>query len=119
RLDRLGHLLRLLAVDGAVLELDHRILLLARELLDRVALAIRMRDDDVVDARLVERLLHAPAGMAADLDPEVRAPVELHGHEAKAMPSAGPRPGLLRDLLALAGALAAEGDARRRRAGVV
>src|SRR4051812_34620844 len=39
-----------------------------------------MLHDLVLDSRLVERLLHAPARVATELDPEVRAAVELHCH---------------------------------------
>src|SRR5215218_526180 len=84
RRDRLGHVLRLLAIDRAVVEFDPGQPLLPG-LLDRVlALAPRERralvDDLILDLRLVERLLHAPAGMTPDLDPLVLAAVELDGH---------------------------------------
>src|SRR6266536_2812141 len=40
-----------------------------------------MRNDLVVDARVLERLLHAPARMPGELDPLVLAAVQLDGHE--------------------------------------
>src|SRR5438876_6348207 len=80
-LDRLRHVLRLLAVDRTVLELDHRVLPLPGQLLDFVAVARPgVRNDDVIDPGLVERLLDAPARMAAELRPEVAAPVQLDRH---------------------------------------
>src|SRR5437763_6927084 len=126
-LDRLGHLGRLGAVDRAVLELDHRVLPLPRQTLERVTLVApeRTGDDLVVDARLVELPLHAPARMPSELDPEVAAPVELHRHGASLCLPPGAvqvEPASLRDeLLGLGSAspLAAEGDGRRRREEVV
>src|SRR3954452_2860046 len=81
-LDRRRHLLRLLAVDGAVVELDHGVPRLPGELLERIAVPIPVLDDLVVDARLVQLALHTPARMPSELHPDVRAPVELdrHGH---------------------------------------
>jgi hypothetical protein len=82
RPDSRSHLLRLLAVHGSVLELDHRVLALAAQLLQLVALAAAKRSLDqlVLDALIVQSLLYAPAGMALQLDPDVRAAVKLDGH---------------------------------------
>ena len=62
-LDALGHVGGLLAVGGAVGELDHRQLALAGELLDLRprALAVAVLDDLVGDARGVEAALDLPA----------------------------------------------------------
>jgi hypothetical protein len=78
--DRARHVLRLLAVPGAVLELDRRERALAGVLLHGGAvLAERPRpgDDDVVDSFLVERLHHDPARMLRRLQPDVAAAMEL------------------------------------------
>ena len=82
RPDPLRHVLRLGAVDAAVLELDHGVLALAAEALEVVALARAQRalHELVLDALLVERLLHAPAGMRSELGPDVGTAMELDGH---------------------------------------
>src|SRR3954447_19643433 len=82
RTDPLGHRLRLLAVHGAVLELDPRVLVLARRLdgVGAVAALRRPRGELVLDARLVELALDLPAGVHRDLHPDVLAPVELDRH---------------------------------------
>src|SRR5205085_635349 len=76
-------------VDASVLELDRRIEPLSGLLLELIALAARQRplDDLVFDALLVERLLHLPAGMRADLHPHARTAVELDGHARNLQPS--------------------------------
>src|SRR3954454_1663079 len=88
-----GHVRRLLAVDAAVLELDHRVLPLPAERLEVVALAAAHRPGDqlVVDALLVERLLDLPTRMGADLQPDIRAAVELDGHDRHSRSRTGPR----------------------------
>src|SRR5207302_3526626 len=82
RSDRLCHLLRFLAVHAPVLELDHGVLALAAQALEVVARSLPQRalHDLVLDAHLVERALDAPARMALQLHPDVRAPMELHRH---------------------------------------
>src|SRR5665647_1359896 len=82
--DRLLHVLRLLPVPAAVLELDRGIEPLAGVLLDLVALAAPQRADHalVLDSHLLERLLDLPAGVASDLEPDARAAMELDGHAA-------------------------------------
>src|SRR5205823_9520744 len=80
--DRLGHVLRLLAVDGAVLELDPRVLLLAGALNRVGAIAPPLfLDDLVVDSLLVEGLLHFPTRVTRELDPDVGATMELERHQ--------------------------------------
>src|SRR5437764_12100864 len=76
--DPRGHVLRLLAIDGPVVEFDDRILTLAAQLLERFSLAAAERSLDylVLDALFVERLLDLPARMGPDLDPHIRAAVE-------------------------------------------
>src|SRR5205085_8905989 len=66
--DPLLHLLGLLPVPGAVLELDRGIELLPRARDDRLALVplARARDALVLDTHVHERLLDAPAGMPLD-----------------------------------------------------
>src|SRR5205085_88049 len=79
--DRLGHVLRLLAVDRAVVELDPRVLLLAGSgFRHRAVERPRLRHCFVPDALLVERLLHPPAGMTVELHPHVPAAVEFDRH---------------------------------------
>src|SRR3954452_17147710 len=81
--DRPLHVLRLFAVPRAVLELDRRERVLPGAGDDVGALLAagpRPRHDVVVDTGLVERLLHPPARVAAELDPHVRASMELHRH---------------------------------------
>jgi bifunctional non-homologous end joining protein LigD len=82
--DRRGHLLRILAVRGAVLELDRGVLALPGEALEVVALAGPEGPLDllVLDAGVVQRLLHLPAGMARELDPPVRTSVKSDRHVA-------------------------------------
>src|SRR5437868_936751 len=82
--DPLGHLAGFGPVDAAVLELDHRVLALARDLLELVALprAQRALDQLVLDALLVERLLHFPAWVRVDLHPLHGAAMELDRHLA-------------------------------------
>src|SRR5215204_4666122 len=97
RLDRLAHVVRLLAVDGSVVEFDPRQALLARPL-DRVlarapAEGWALVDDLVLDLCLVERLLDAPARMLP-LYPLVLAAMELDRHAVSSR--LGRRPG--RDL---------------------
>src|ERR1700710_2277654 len=67
------HRLRLVPVAGPILELDHRVLALAGESLDLLALAPPQRPlhQLVLDPRLVQCLLHLPARMA----------VRLHEHQ--------------------------------------
>ena len=79
-----GHVARLLAVDRAVLELDPGVRALPGPLLRLVAVppAPGHLHDLVLDPRLVERLLDAPARVSAELDPELRAAVELDRHGA-------------------------------------
>src|SRR5690348_16164754 len=82
--NRLRHVLRLLAVPRAVLELDRGIRGLTCSFDDGCAsLPARPRafDDLVVDALLVERLLHFPARMSVGLRPQARATVELDRHD--------------------------------------
>ena len=81
-LDLPGHVLRVLAIDRPVLELDHRILALTAQALDVVPLSAKERPlhDLVVDPLLVERALDTPARVPLDLDPHVWAAVELDGH---------------------------------------
>ena len=82
RRDRRRHVLRVLAVDRAVLELDHRVLPLSAQLLELVATALPERPlhDLVLGTGGVQCLLHPPAWMPVDLHPHVRAAVELDGH---------------------------------------
>src|SRR5690349_6148049 len=71
--DRPRHVLRLLPVPRAVLELDRGIGGLPRPFDDGGAglpAGPRALDDLVLDALLVERLLHLPARMAARLRPQ-------------------------------------------------
>ena len=64
--DRLGHVLRLLTVDRAVLELDHRVLALSAQRLERVALAGAQRTlDDLVVARRPRRAPSGPSSRGA------------------------------------------------------
>src|SRR5215210_240979 len=84
RADRLFHLLRSLAIDASVLELDPRKVALAgrrdRSLPPRFRVPVSLLDELVVDSGVVERLLNAPAGMARRFDPRSAAAVELDGH---------------------------------------
>src|SRR5205085_769874 len=68
----------------AVLELDHRVLPLAGQALEVVALAAHERSlhEVVLDPHVVERLLDAPARVALDLHEHVRTAVELDRHLA-------------------------------------
>src|SRR5262249_35945458 len=84
----------------------------------------RKPDDDVVDAGLIERLLHAPTGMSPVLHPDVLAAVQLDGHGRNPTPTPRGSPGaapLAGDVLGLgrARSLGAQGDARGRREEVV
>jgi hypothetical protein len=80
--DPCGHVLGLLAIGRPVLEFDDWILALAAQLLERVALTSTQRSlhDLVLDALLIESLLNLPARMRTDLDPHIRAPMELDRH---------------------------------------
>src|SRR3954454_8747944 len=80
--DSRRHVLRFRAVDAPVLELDHGIDTLAAQALKIIAFAAPYRafDELVVDALLVERPLHSPAGVWLDLEPHVAAAVKLDGH---------------------------------------
>src|SRR4029078_11854152 len=71
-----------LAVDRAVLELDHGVLALAAETFEVVALAGPQRalDELILAPRIVERLLDLPARMARDLRPRVRAAMQSERH---------------------------------------
>src|SRR5262245_14459312 len=90
RADRLRHLLRLLAVDRAVLELDHRVGALPGDLLDLAPVLAQERPlhHVVLDPLLVERALHLPARMTPELHPNVRAPMELDRHRPTILPCA-------------------------------
>src|SRR5512132_2427891 len=81
-LDPLRHLLRLLAVDRAVLELDPRKSLLARLRDGVLAPEVLLSDELVLDPGLVERFLHLPAGVRA-LHEEVLAAVKLDCHRGE------------------------------------
>ena len=81
--DPLDHPGGLLADHRSVLELDHRQLALAGQLLDLGPLRPRrpfVLDDLVGHAGVVQRLLHAPARMAADLHEQCRASMQLDRH---------------------------------------
>src|SRR5262249_38306546 len=94
-LDRLDHVLGLLAVDAAVLELDRGVAILPGHA-DQLGPVLplprhrRARDDLVLDPSLLQRLLHPPAGMPAELDPLGGAAVELHGHRFTITPDKPP-----------------------------
>ena len=92
RRDRRRHVLRVLAVHRAVLELDHRVLPLSAQLLELVATALPERPlhDLVLGTGGVQCLLHPPAWMPVDLHPHVRAAVELDGHSIL-VSTGGPR----------------------------
>ena len=75
--------LRILAQHGAVLELDHGQAVLPRQLDQRLPLRPRierMRDEHVVDVRVVERAAHAGARMPGDACPRERAVVQTDRH---------------------------------------
>src|SRR5581483_7672608 len=100
RADPFDHVARLLAVHAAVLELDHRVEALPAEALELVAptAADGPRDNHVLDARGVELALDTPARMPRDLDPEVRAAMQLDGDDRTLRRRREPRPHVLEQL---------------------
>src|SRR3954467_911004 len=85
--DPLGHVLGFRAIHAPVLELDHGVLALPRELLDLAPIPQWFLHHLVVDPLLVQRLLHFPARVRADLDPHQRAAMKLDGHRRRSYPS--------------------------------
>src|SRR5918995_299118 len=86
--DRGRHLLGLLAIGRAVLELDHGVLALAGQALEIVALpgAPRALDDLVRDPRPVELLLDPPARVPRELDEHEGAAVQADAHGPTILP---------------------------------